>query len=102
MDELLNLIGTNEPVLSLIIGGIIGLIVETIFKPSRRTFGGVIVGAIGAFGAGWLYGQIGIPIDRYFPISRYLPDWLPVELLIPAVGGLVLVSLFRFYRNDVT
>jgi uncharacterized membrane protein YeaQ/YmgE (transglycosylase-associated protein family) len=80
----------GQVVLWIVVGGIAGLIAETIVRGSHYgLIGTVIVGILGALFGGWLFGQLHISIGAGFVN----------EIITASIGAIVLLVLLRLVRR---
>lgn len=73
----------------IIIGGLAGFIAEKVMKSSHGLLTNIIVGIVGAFIGGWLFGLLGISTGGGFVGS----------LITAVVGAIVLIWLLRLVRK---
>jgi uncharacterized membrane protein YeaQ/YmgE (transglycosylase-associated protein family) len=80
----------EQVVIWIIVGGIAGLLADTVVKGiGVGLVGAVIVGILGAFIGGWLFGTLGISIGEGF-----------ISTIITAfIGAVILLLVLRLLRR---
>jgi uncharacterized membrane protein YeaQ/YmgE (transglycosylase-associated protein family) len=96
MNNLMDLGGGVGPLWTVIIGGLAGWIAEKITRSDMGIFMNVIVGIIGAFLGEWLANALNLRIDQF------LPGWFSGNLLVAAVGAVIVIYVFRLFRTKST
>lgn len=77
-------------VLWVIVGGIAGLLAEAVVKARRLgLIGAVIVGILGAFIGGWLFGVFGLSVG----------GGIIAEIITAFIGAVLLLLLLRYARR---
>ncbi|MEL6946970.1 MAG: GlsB/YeaQ/YmgE family stress response membrane protein [Pseudomonadota bacterium] len=74
----------------IIVGGIAGWIAEQIMKANHGLLTNVILGVLGAFVGGWLFGLIG---------GNMGDGWIG-SIITATVGAVVLIYVYRLIRGE--
>jgi len=85
------MMATNSLIVILIIGLIAGWIAGQIMKGSGfGLVGDLIIGVIGAFIGGWLWGVLGLPS---------IGPWWLTAIVSAVIGALILLALLRLVKR---
>jgi len=78
---------------TLIIGGLAGWIAEKVMKENHGLLMNIIIGIIGSYLGAFLANALGIRLGEVFQ------GWFWGNLIVAAVGAIVLLWLVRLFRN---
>ena len=78
---------------TLLIGGIAGWIAEKVMKENHGLLMNIIIGIIGSYLGAFLANLLGIRLGEVFQ------GWFWGNLIVAAVGAIVLLWLVRMFRN---
>ena len=78
---------------TLIIGGLAGWIAEKVMKEDHGLLKNIIIGIIGSYLGAFLANLLGIRLGEVFQ------GWFLGNLIVAAVGAIVLLWLVRLFRN---
>ena len=78
---------------TLIIGGLAGWIAEKVMKENHGLLKNIIIGIIGSYIGAFIANALGIRLGEVFQ------GWFWGNLIVAAVGAIVLLWLVRLFRN---
>ena len=78
---------------TLIIGGLAGWIAEKVMKENHGLLMNIIIGIIGSYLGAFIANALGIRLGEVFQ------GWFWGNLIVAAVGAIVLLWLVRLFRN---
>lgn len=78
---------------TLIIGGLAGWIAEKVMKENHGLLMNIIIGIIGSYLGAFIANALGIRLGEVFQ------GWFWGNLIVAAVGAIVLLWLVRMFRN---
>jgi uncharacterized membrane protein YeaQ/YmgE (transglycosylase-associated protein family) len=78
---------------TLFIGGVAGWIAERVMKEEHGLFMNIVVGIIGSYIGAFIANLLGIRLGEIFQ------GWFWGNLIVAALGAIVLLYVFRLFRN---